>query len=202
MTEPTDQEGPKFRILVVDDNRDGADSLAMLLKLWGYDVRAVYDGAEAIRAAQTYRPDCILSDIGLPGIDGYRLAEKLRQDESFKGTPLIAITAYSDEARARAAGYDHHLVKPANPDIVEEILRKLRAMGKRLERVEETAQQQGEVVTEVRDLMKEVKEDVKEIKEGLQENVKELKQELREVKEDVKEIKEELREVKEDKGAG
>jgi CheY-like chemotaxis protein len=202
MTEPTQQDGPKFRILVVDDNRDGADSLGMLLKLWGYDVLVVYDGAEAIRAALTYKPDCILSDIGLPGMDGYRLAERLRQEESFKGTPFVAITAYSDEGRTRAAGFDHHLVKPANPDIVEALLRNLKAMGKHLQRVEASAQQQGEVLSEVRDLMKEVKEDVKEIKEGLQADVKELKQELREVKEDVKEIIEELRDVKDDKNRG
>src|SRR4051812_34822092 len=100
------EEKPKFRILVVDDNRDGADSLALLLTLWGYEVRAVYDGAEAVQAARDFKPDCILSDIGLPGIDGYRLAELFREDEALKGLPLVAITAYSDSRRAKEAGFD------------------------------------------------------------------------------------------------
>jgi CheY-like chemotaxis protein len=188
----TEGEG-RFRILVVDDNRDGADSMALLLRLWGYDVLAVYDGAEAIEAARDYRPDCVLSDIGMPKIDGYSLAERFRQQESFKGVTLIAITAYSDTRRAMAAGFDHHFVKPADPLKLEEILRSVLKVEQRLQRVEEVAQQQLGVVGEVKELVQEVKEDVKEIKEGLQEEVKELKQELQEVKEDVKEIKEELR---------
>ena len=88
MNESEERE-PKFRVLVVDDNRDGADSLAMLLRMWGYGVQVVYDGVAAVAAARANRPDCILSDIGLPGIDGYRMAEQLRGDESFKTLPLI-----------------------------------------------------------------------------------------------------------------
>jgi CheY-like chemotaxis protein len=197
----TEGERP-FRILVVDDNRDGADSLALMLRLWGYDVRAVYDGAEAVQAAKDYRPDCVLSDIGLPGMDGYRLAERFRQEESFRGTTLIAITAYSDAGRAIAAGFDHHFVKPADPFKLEAILRRLLHVEQRLKRVEEAAQRQAGVVGEVKELVKEVKEDVKEIKAGLQQDVKNLKQELQEVKEDVKEIKEELREGKEQTDTG
>lgn len=197
----TTREGAsKLRILVVDDNRDGADSTALLLRLMGYDVCAVYNGSEALQAAKDYRPDCILSDIGMPGMDGYRLAERFRQEESFKKTTLIAITAYSDAGRAIAAGFDHHFVKPADPLKLEAILRSLLKVEQRLKRVEESAQQQAEVVGQVKELVKEVKEDVKEIKEGLQQDVKELKQELQGVKEDVKEIKEELREGKSDKG--
>ena len=191
----------KFRILIVDDNRDGADSLALLLRMWGYDVRVAYDGVQAVQSARDHRPDCILSDIGMPGMDGYRLAERFRQDESFKGITLIAITAYADAGRAQAAGFDHHFVKPADPLKVEAILRSLLNVEQRLKRVEEVAQQGAGVVGEVKELVKEVKEDVKDIKEGLQQEVKELKQELREVKEDVKDIKEELMEKKEaDKG--
>ena len=82
----------------------------------------------------------------------------------------MAITAYSDEARARAAGFDHHFVKPADPHAVEEMLRKLRAIGKRLDQTEELVWQQGEVVAEARDVMKEVKEDVKELRQDIQQN--------------------------------
>jgi CheY-like chemotaxis protein len=188
---------PPFRVLVVDDNQDQADTLSLLLRMEGFDVQTVYDGEQALQAAHDHRPNCILADIGLPGMDGYRLAELLRQEESLSNITLIAITAYADAARAKAAGFDHHFVKPADPAIVEGIVRRLRTMGKRLEIAEELVQKQGEVVTEARDLMKEVKDGMQGVKEGMQE----MKQELREVKEDVKEIKEELQEVKETKGS-
>lgn len=70
------------RVLVIDDNRDAADSLAILLKAWGFEARVVYSGQEGLEVAKAYRPDCVLSDIGLPELDGYHLAERLRQDES------------------------------------------------------------------------------------------------------------------------
>ena len=88
------------RVLVIDDNRDAANSLAILLRVWGYDVRVAYSGPEGLEAARALRPNCILSDIGLPGIDGYHLAELLRQDESLSNVPLIALTAYSEPDKA------------------------------------------------------------------------------------------------------
>jgi two-component system, OmpR family, response regulator len=179
-------KAPAFRVLVVDDNRDAADSLALMLGMWGFEVRAVYDGPEAMRAAYEYRPDCVLADIGLPGMDGYRLAEQVRREEAFRGMTLVAVTAYNEAARAKEAGFDYHILKPADPASLKELLRGLRAMDKRLKRVEEAVQQQAEVAAEIRDLMAQVKE-------GMQE----MRQELREVKEDVKHIKEELREAKE-----
>lgn len=175
------------RVLVVDDNRDAADTLALLLERWGFEVRAVYTGSGVIAAARDFRPDCMLLDIGLPGVDGYRLARQVRQDELLKGATMIAISAYSESAKSKEAGFDEHLVKPADLTNLQAMLRKLQIMRKRLEKTEEIVQQQAAVVTEARDLMKEVKHDMKE-----------MKQELREVKEDVREIKEELREVKED----
>jgi CheY-like chemotaxis protein len=180
-----------YRVLVVDDNRDAANSLGILLRLWGFDARVTYDGSEAIEAAREYRPDCLLSDIGLPGIDGYTLAERLRQDESLQGMTLIALTAYSDAQRAKEAGFDHHLRKPIDPDILEEIVRGLRAMEKRLNRTEKLVEKQAEVIIEAKDLMKEVKAEMKGVAKGMEQ----MQEELREVKEDVKEIKQELREV-------
>ena len=97
------------RVLVIDDNHDAADSLALLLRVWGFDVRVTYSGKEGLEVARSYQPDCVLSDIGLPEMDGYHLADEFRQDEALKQTPLIAITAYSDVARAKAAGFDEHL---------------------------------------------------------------------------------------------
>jgi CheY-like chemotaxis protein len=178
----------RFRVLVVDDNHDVADSLAQLLRLWGYEVRAVYDASEAMKVLETYQPDCIFSDIEMPGLDGYRFAEQLRQSDCLRGITLVAVTSYADEARSRAAGFDYHLTKPADPLVVAQLVKELHAMGKHLERT-------GAVVTEARELMKEVKDQV----QGVAQGVEVVKEELREVKEDVKEIKEELRDLKEEK---
>jgi CheY-like chemotaxis protein len=142
----------RFRVLVVDDNHDVADTLAQLLRLWGYGVRAVYDAWEAIKVLHTYRPDCIFSDIGMPGLDGYRFAEHLRQSESLRGITLVAVTAYADEARSRAAGFDYHLTKPADPLVIARLVRELHAMGKRLERTEDGVQQQELMKEELREL--------------------------------------------------
>ena len=201
MTETPDKEGMVFRILVVDDNRDAADTLATLVRMWGYDVQVAYNGPDALQVARDYRPDCILSDIGLPGIDGYRLAALIRAEESLQKTALIAISAYADVEKAKHAGFDHYLIKPADLFLLERLVKEVHTMGKRLERIEETVQQHGAVVLQVKELMKEVKADVTEIKQGLQADVQELKKGLAEVKEDVKEMKEELREVKDNKDA-
>jgi len=178
------------RVLVIDDNHDAADSLALLLRVWGFDVRVCYNGKEGLEAARSYQPDCVLSDIGLPELDGYRLADRFRQDEVLKQTPLIAITAYADVARAKQAGFDEHLLKPADPAALHAILRRLLVMDERLERAEELVAKQSAVISEAVDVMKEVKADVEEIKQGL----REVKDDVRSVQEDVKEIKQELQE--------
>lgn len=174
---------PRVRILVIDDNRDAADSLALLLKIWGFDVRAVYNGGDALPTARDFKPDAVVSDIQLPGINGYRLAELFRQDDSFKHIPLIAISAAYEPERARSAGFDHDLTKPADPTILLHFLTRLLLMDKRLERADDIIQKQGEIVEQARDLVSEVKSEVQE-----------MKQELKEVKEDVQEIKEKLAE--------
>lgn len=167
--------------LVIDDNRDAADSLSLLLKVWGFDVRAVYNGGDAIPTAREFKPDCVLSDIEIPDLDGYRIAESFRQDELLKHVPLIAISGSYDSSRAKSAGFDHDLIKPADPTTLLNLLTRLLRMDKRLERADELIQKQGEVVVEAKELMKEVKSDVKE-----------MKAELKEVKQDVQEIKEKL----------
>jgi PAS domain S-box-containing protein len=113
------------RILVVDDNRDSADSLAMLLRLVGHDVRTAHDGRQALVVAATYRPDLVLLDIGLPGMDGFTVARHLRSQPELAGVVLVALTGYgSDEDRrqAQAAGFNHHMVKPVNFDALNELL--------------------------------------------------------------------------------
>jgi CheY-like chemotaxis protein len=115
-----DRLGPAgLRLLVVDDNRDAADSLAVLLGLWGHRPRVAYDGASALRAARAEPPDAVLLDLGMPGLDGYDLAHDLRP------AALIAVTGFADRAhrdRADAAGFDHFFVKPVDPADLCELL--------------------------------------------------------------------------------
>lgn len=103
------------RILIAEDNRDGADSLAGLLRLHGHAVEVSYSGEQALKMASTFRPEVAILDIGLPGIDGHELARRLRATEEGRDMLLIAATAYGspdDIDRAMAAGFDAHFVKP------------------------------------------------------------------------------------------
>ena len=113
------------KVLVVDDNVDAVRSLANLLTLFGHDVQIAYDGQSGLEAAQATRPDCVLLDIGLPGLTGLEVAELIRQQPELDGTVLVALTGYGREADRRLshdAGFDHHLVKPADFSEVQTIL--------------------------------------------------------------------------------
>ena len=119
------------RVLLVDDNVDAAESLAMLLRLWGCEVVVAHDGPDALRAAETQRPEVALLDIGLPGMDGYELARRLRAAADTRGLRLVALTGYglaADRERALAAGFDEHLVKPASLEVVQQVIERLAAM--------------------------------------------------------------------------
>ena len=110
------KDGP-IKVLAVDDNVDLVRTLAMMLKLDGYEVRTAYDGTEALNIAADYYPEFVLLDIGLPGADGYQVAQRLRSQECCRDSVLIAITGYGrdeDRARSREAGFNHHLVKPVD----------------------------------------------------------------------------------------
>jgi CheY-like chemotaxis protein len=103
------------QILVVDDNRDAADSLCMLLQLDGHDVHVAYDGASALEQAAQLRPQVVMLDIGMPGIDGREVARLIRSNAVGEPAVLIALTGCGqpqDRALSHAAGFDHHLVKP------------------------------------------------------------------------------------------
>lgn len=125
--EPVAHTTPKAaagrRILVVDDNQDSAESLALLLELHGHEVRTAFAGPAALETASTFRPDVVLLDIGLPGMDGYEVARRLRADDH--RSLLVALTGYGrddDRQRSQEAGFDHHLVKPVD---LEELARVL-----------------------------------------------------------------------------
>jgi len=114
------------KILVVDDNQDAADSLARILtRLYKQDVRVAYDGPSALEAAATFRPEVVLLDIGLPGMDGYEVARRLREAPGLHNALLVAVTGWGqeqDRKRSQEAGFHVHLVKPVEPDAVRDLL--------------------------------------------------------------------------------
>ena len=118
-----------LKVLVVDDNVDTVLGFSMLLKATGHDVRTAYDGLSAVETAIDYRPDVVLLDIGLPRLNGYEVAKRLRQHPDLKNTVLIALTGYgqdTDRQISQQAGFNHHLVKPAEFDQLKKILATVR----------------------------------------------------------------------------
>jgi CheY-like chemotaxis protein/two-component sensor histidine kinase len=116
-----------LKVLVVDDNVDAAETLALVLEMEGCRTRLVHDGLGAIPAAQDFAPDVVLLDIGLPGINGYEVATRLRADARFADTVLVAITGWGseqDRRRAGEAGFDHHLTKPVDLEVLRPLLRR------------------------------------------------------------------------------
>ena len=118
-TDPEQAPSARRRILIADDNRDAAESLAMLLELAGHEVRVAHLGRAALALAQVFRPDTALLDIGMPDLSGYEVAQALRREAWSANILLIALTGWgqdSDRLRAIDAGFDHHLIKPVDPD--------------------------------------------------------------------------------------
>jgi signal transduction histidine kinase len=124
-----------LRILVVDDNQDSASSMTLLLELYGHEVCVANSGQAALDVAAERKPDAILLDIGMPGMNGYEVARRLRQQPAFAETLLIAITGYgraSDLEQTQAAGFDHHLVKPIDYDKLQALLAsRSKALGRK-----------------------------------------------------------------------
>lgn len=105
------------KILIVDDCADTADSLARLLQMWGHDARAAYDGTEALRLARDQRPEVVILDVGLPGMDGYEVARQLRAGAGGEGILILVASGYGsaeDRRRSEQAGCDGHLMKPVD----------------------------------------------------------------------------------------
>jgi CheY-like chemotaxis protein len=113
------------RVLVVDDNHDAADSLGLLLELIGADVKVVYNGPDALKALETYKPSVILLDIGMPEMDGHEVARRIRSRREAGEVTLIALTGWGqeqDRKLSQIAGFDHHLIKPADLRALETLL--------------------------------------------------------------------------------
>lgn len=120
------QSGPRLTVLVADDNRDSAETCAMLLRLRGHEVHTAYSGQSAFDVAVRVRPQVLLLDIGMPEMNGYELASRIREAPWSTGMFLIAITGWGqadDKERAAAAGFDHHLTKPIDPAQLDGLLR-------------------------------------------------------------------------------
>jgi CheY-like chemotaxis protein len=115
----------KRRILIVDDNVDSTEAMSIIFELWGHEVRTSDSGTGALALLEHFTPEVAFVDIGLPDIDGYELAERLRKKDELRSLRLIALTGYGsadDRQRARVAGFDHHVVKPAEPHRLAELL--------------------------------------------------------------------------------
>lgn len=113
------------RVLVADDNQDGANTLATFLSLDGHQVQVAYDGEQALRMASEYRPDACVLDIGMPGLTGYEVAERIRREGWGQQMLLVAVTGWGQVKHrtvALAAGFDHHLTKPIDPDALHQLL--------------------------------------------------------------------------------
>jgi signal transduction histidine kinase len=113
------------RVLVIDDNQDAADSTAMLLGVLGVETHVAYDGEAGLAAIQAWRPDIVLLDLGMPGMDGFEVARRIRADASLARLPLVALTGWGqqqDRQRTLEAGFDRHLVKPADPQALKAML--------------------------------------------------------------------------------
>jgi two-component system, chemotaxis family, CheB/CheR fusion protein len=118
-------EPRRLRVLVADDNKNTADTLGILLNSWGHEALIAYDGLSALKKGQKDQPDVALLDLGLPGLDGYRVAQQLRREPALKNMILIAVTGYKwkdAHLRSQEYGFDHHLVKPVEPEQLQTLL--------------------------------------------------------------------------------
>ena len=124
---------PRLLVLVVDDSRDCAESLALLVRLWGHEAVVAYDGPAALEAARARAPDVVLLDIAMPGMDGYELARRLRLVAGMEKAVLIAITGRGSEAdvrRCQEAGIDCHFTKPVDPEELKQVLVRAERLGR------------------------------------------------------------------------
>jgi CheY-like chemotaxis protein len=125
------------RVLIADDNEDAAETLAMLLRLEGHEVVVADGGEAAIRLAEEHRPEVALLDIGMPGVSGYEVARHIRARPDGAHVLLVAVTGWGlekDRDASRAAGFDHHLVKPAQPVAVLQLLAQMQTANANLSR--------------------------------------------------------------------
>jgi CheY-like chemotaxis protein len=159
-----------LNVLIADDNRDAADTLAKLVSFWGHDPRIAYDGVEALDEARMGTFDVGLFDVGMPRLDGYELARRLRQEQLLADPILIAVTAYSGkefEQFSAKAGFDLHLVKPVAPQLLQEALGLIEEASAQRAVLKQAAQENQRLRWELRRLLVELY-DVQAVMRGWQ----------------------------------
>jgi CheY-like chemotaxis protein len=117
--ESDDRKAAGRKVLIADDNRDSAESIAMIFRIYGHDVAVVYDGEAAVATFAAFEPSFVLLDIGMPRLNGYEAAKRIRAAAGTRPVTLVALTGWgqeSDKERAFAAGFDHHFTKPVDPE--------------------------------------------------------------------------------------
>jgi len=122
--------GQPLRVLVADDNCDAADSMCLLLQIYGYEARACYDGQAVLQQVVLFEPHVLLQDIAMPGIDGLEVARRLRAANAHRNLVMVALSGFGELAdlqNSREAGFEHHFVKPVDFDRVQQILKSVRA---------------------------------------------------------------------------
>jgi CheY-like chemotaxis protein len=127
MSQSSVRPGARRTVLVADDNRDAADTLALLLDMDGYETAVAYGGQQALDSIRQNRPDAVILDIGMPDLNGYEVARRIREEDWARNLLLLAITGWGhpdDVARAKAAGFNEHLTKPVDADSVVRLLAK------------------------------------------------------------------------------
>jgi CheY-like chemotaxis protein len=120
--------GPRHRLLVADDNADSVTTLSLMLEAMGHEVRTAHDGVQTVEMAESFRPDAILMDIGMPGLNGFDACARIRARPWASDVFIVALTGWGqdeDKNRSRAAGFDRHLVKPVEPATLEHMIRAL-----------------------------------------------------------------------------
>jgi CheY-like chemotaxis protein len=162
---PTAAEAP-LRVLIVDDCRDNADSLLLLVTLWGYNARSAYDVGSALAVAATFVPDVVIADIAMPGMTGLELAERLRNLEPGPHS-LVALSGYADDDRRDAAGragFDFYLVKPPDLDELHSLLDAARRVASHCRRIATLADRTECLTTQVRGLIDDIRGELRAVR--------------------------------------
>jgi CheY-like chemotaxis protein len=152
---------PRLTVLIVDDNRDAADSMAILAELWGHSPRVAYDASAALRLVAQEPPDVVLADLGMPRLDGNALARALRHKPGGNYVTLVAVTGHTDPGlreQALAAGFQHYLIKPVEPAALRDLLaEKQQASHEALARAREAVNRAEEVTRRTAELLAQVR---------------------------------------------